>query len=311
MSGVKLKRVTTFPRQVIGGAGIDVKKKNGNFTISLDYAEFGLHSPYVPAPSHRVVIFAQGTGGYFTVPTSVLPALGDPYFANVKLLMGFEGPNGSTGAPGMTDESPSAHGLPLVVSGSISTAQFKFGSSSWRSTGAGGFEFFDNPDWTLAPTNSDKYTVEFWYRINSGPVANQFVGGHWNASHPTNESWAMLTGGVVASELRWLTSYDGSNFGVDITTSGAGIATGAWYFITVDYDGTKARLYVNGVMLASTTPVHGATFDSTEAMWIGQDGSIAASVDAWFDELRITKGVARYASDSGFAVPTAAFPRHA
>jgi hypothetical protein len=72
MSGVKLKRVTTFPRQVIGGAGIDVEKQNGNFTISLDYAEFGLHSPYVPAPDHRVVIFAQGTSGYFTVPTSVL-----------------------------------------------------------------------------------------------------------------------------------------------------------------------------------------------------------------------------------------------
>jgi hypothetical protein len=27
------------------------------------------------------------------------------------------------------------------------------------------------------------------------------------------------------------------------------------------------------------------------------------------EELRITKGVARYASDSGYAVPTAAFPR--
>ncbi len=29
----------------------------------------------------------------------------------------------------------------------------------------------------------------------------------------------------------------------------------------------------------------------------------------WLDELRITKGVARYASDGGFTVPTAAFPR--
>jgi hypothetical protein len=74
MSGVKLKRVPVFPRQAIGGAGIDVEKRGGNFTISLDYAEFGLHSPYVPQPNHRVVIFAQGSNGYFTVPTTVLIA---------------------------------------------------------------------------------------------------------------------------------------------------------------------------------------------------------------------------------------------
>ncbi|TIQ46361.1 MAG: hypothetical protein E5X49_02025 [Mesorhizobium sp.] len=29
----------------------------------------------------------------------------------------------------------------------------------------------------------------------------------------------------------------------------------------------------------------------------------------WLDELRITKGVARYASDAGFTAPTAAYPR--
>lgn len=31
-------------------------------------------------------------------------------------------------------------------------------------------------------------------------------------------------------------------------------------------------------------------------------------MNGWLDEVRITKGVALYASDSGFAVPTAALP---
>jgi hypothetical protein len=35
----------------------------------------------------------------------------------------------------------------------------------------------------------------------------------------------------------------------------------------------------------------------------------SATFGGWIDELRITKGVARYASDGGFTVPTAAFPR--
>lgn len=32
-------------------------------------------------------------------------------------------------------------------------------------------------------------------------------------------------------------------------------------------------------------------------------------MNGWLNEVRITKGVARYSLDSGFAVPTAAYPR--
>ena len=55
----------------------------------------------------------------------------DPYFANTVLLMGYEGADASTGAPGMTDESPAAHGTATVTGAAqIDTAQFKFGTSS-------------------------------------------------------------------------------------------------------------------------------------------------------------------------------------
>jgi hypothetical protein len=74
MTGIKVKVIPQFPNPVIGGAGIDVQKANGNWTISLDYAKFGLNSPYVPQPNHRVVIFTQTSNGYFTIPTSVLAA---------------------------------------------------------------------------------------------------------------------------------------------------------------------------------------------------------------------------------------------
>jgi hypothetical protein len=411
MSGLKLKYVPLFPSQVIGGAGIDVEKSNGNWTISLDYGEFGLNSPYVPQPGHHVVLFAEDSNGYVAVPVTALGPLdtspptaptsltaatissseidlswtastdnvavtsylieqcfgvgcssfaqigtatgttfsntgltpstsysyrvratdaagnlsgysntvtavtvaGDPAFSNVVLLMGFEGANGSTGAPGLTDESPSAHGTAGYIGGSISTAQFKFGSSSWRSGGiAGGdFQFADSPDWILAPTNASKYTVEGWFRLNSSPVTGQVWLAQWNP-FASDGAFVLLTNGTTASELRWVTWYaTGALVGVDISTSGAGLTTGQWYHVAIDYDGTKCRLYVNGVMRASATPVNGQTFDAPRNLTIGQDASGAGNnFDGWIDELRITKGAARYASDSGFAVPTAAFPRH-
>jgi hypothetical protein len=40
----------------------------------------------------------------------------DPDFESVVLLMGFEGADGSQGAPGLTDESSFAHGTASVTS---------------------------------------------------------------------------------------------------------------------------------------------------------------------------------------------------
>lgn len=40
-----------------------------------------------------------------------------------------------------------------------------------------------------------------------------------------------------------------------------------------------------------------------------QNAAGGVDMNGWLDEVRITKGVARYSLDSGFAVPTAAYPR--
>src|SRR6516225_7956565 len=95
----------------------------------------------------------------------------DPYFGNVVLLMGFEGTNGSTGAPGMTDESPAAHGTGAIAgTTSISTAQFKFGTSSLISDGNSDVNFADSADWKLSSANSDQYTIECWIRLSNFPA---------------------------------------------------------------------------------------------------------------------------------------------
>jgi hypothetical protein len=258
--------------------------------------------------------YANDSG--YTIPAAAFPRIvcsSDPSFSNVVLLMGFEGANNSTGAPGLNDESSHAHGTAGSVGGTstggfISTAQFRFGSSSLRSI-TSGIIFSDSADWILAPTDTSPYTLEGWFWLNSGPTAGQA----WLAQRfpvSTADQVFELRSGATASELRWSTWYDGSNMGVDITTSGAGLTTGQWYFVAVDYDGTKCRLYINGVMKGSATATHGATFDSSRLLAIGQDSEGGgATFNGWIDELRITRGIARYASDSGFTVPTAAFPR--
>jgi hypothetical protein len=306
MSGVKLKRVTTFPRQVIGGAGIDVKKQNGNFAISLDYAEFGLHSPYVPAPDHRVVIFAQGTSGYFTVPTSVLSGLGDPHWSNVVLLMGFEGANGSTGTPGMDDESPAAHGTASILLGSgptISNTYAKFGSTSLSLVNQRVVTFADSADWAFGSGN---YTVECFIKPTAIAGANMFLCCQW--INVPNQSWAMYLL-ATTGKLSMITSADGSATAYNISGT-TNIVANSTHHCAVDFDGTKTRVYLDGVMEASTSTLV-TIHDSNQILAIGNaSGSNIGAYTGFIDELRITKGVARYASDSGYTVPTAAFPRH-
>src|SRR6516165_2409361 len=85
----------------------------------------------------------------------------DPYFGNVVLLMGYEGAQGATSGPGMTDESPSAHGVATVQGGSVSITQTqkKFGVGSLTLGGASSIDYASSTDWNLG---SGQFTIETW-----------------------------------------------------------------------------------------------------------------------------------------------------
>jgi Concanavalin A-like lectin/glucanases superfamily len=170
----------------------------------------------------------------------------DPNFSSVKLLMGFEDSNGSTGAPGMTDESPAAHGN-AATSGtaSISTAQFKFGSSSLLLNGSSAISFADSSDWDLG---AGLFTVETFFRPDSLGASNQFLVGQWDSSSG-QQAWLLYTVGT-SNNIAWLMSANGSATAANIVSSST-ISVSTWYHACVDYDGAKYRLYQDGVMVGS------------------------------------------------------------
>lgn len=237
----------------------------------------------------------------------------DPDFIYVVLLMGFEGIDGSQGAPGMTDESPLLHGNANIGnSPQIDTAQYKFGSSSLLVTGAlplvtfhGGSDFF------LSDSNSAQFTIECWARFASfNPLPNYST---LLSKSLSNVDWrfaAFSSGGTVGG-LSFQSSSAGGAFNVDFRSADNILATGIWYHLAVDKDSTgKIRLYKNGEMVASNTPIDSSIAESTATnLTIGSGGFGGNALDGWVDEVRITKGVARYKTDASFTSPTAAFPR--
>jgi hypothetical protein len=105
-----------------------------------------------------------------------------------------------------------------------------------------------------------------------------------------------------------------SNSAVDLAYSWTP-SLGVWYHICFERDGTgKVRIYIDGAMVASHASSLAFDFkNSTSGLAIGAIGTTASfpsfDFNGWLDEWRITKGVARYASDGGFTVPAAAYPR--
>jgi hypothetical protein len=214
----------------------------------------------------------------------------DPYFGNVVLLMGYEGVNGSTGAPGMTDESPAAHGTATgLVNATISNTKFRFGSTSLF-LNSGRIQFADSNDWNFGAGN---FTFELWVNLNSLSGIRRFI-STWNGTNDSQLGFNLgMTGAGTA--LTWQVSTSGANNFVDINAGWIPVIN-EWYFIALDYDGTKYRAYINGVMVGSSTTAR-TIFDSTHSLNIGSDNDGTSQLLGYLDELRITKGIARYAVD--------------
>lgn len=214
----------------------------------------------------------------------------DPNFANVTLLLHFNGANGST-----TFTDSSSNNLTITPSGNaqISTAQSKFGGA------AGAFD--GNGDY-ISPSNSvgmifgtSDFTVEFWFYANSiGSSYSAVMGFHNGGSEDwgvfANNSGAFIYGGGVG------------------LVGGGTVNTGAWYHFAACRSGTTVRSFLNGTQVGIATGVTGNyTNNAGNSFRVGDDYSATnPAFNGYIDELRITPNVARYTAN--FTAPTAAFP---
>ena len=215
----------------------------------------------------------------------------DPNFSSVKLLMGFDGTNGSFGgAPGFSDESSAAHGVATSNNSSISTAQFVFGVSSVTKSLIGAYMFFgDSTDWSFS---TGAFTVECWIRPNAVSGTQWIVGKDSGGT-----AWSFVLSGTSLV----------FKIGATTVLTGGTISATTWTAVCVDFDGTKYRLYAGGAMVNSSTSL--VTVGTGGTLLLIGSANSGSEFFGYIDELRLTKGVGRYANDSGYTVAAAAFPR--
>jgi len=181
--------------------------------------------------------------------------------------------------------------LETVGNAQVSTSVVKYGSGSLAFDGTG--------DWLLMPHTVDQFlstgvfTIEMWvYRNASG-------------------TYGLV--GKGTGTTGWLVSLNSSNqvvftYASSTITSTNTIAASIWAHIAVvreSINTNQTKIYINGVNDGTGTVT--TDFNQTNSVYVGADRTGGSAFNGYLDDLRITKGVARYLSN--FTPPQVALPR--
>jgi hypothetical protein len=172
----------------------------------------------------------------------------------------------------------------------------KYGTASAYFDGAG--------DYLTVPHSSDfefgasDFTIEAWIRAASLADWRTIV-----SKNPADTAgvWRLLVGGSGKLAFGF---FNGTTWRA-ITVNDAGLLINQWYHIAVTRHGNDIRMFVDGVQ-------KGATLSTTDSVpSLSNAISIGRVENTWFfdghiDDLRITKGVARYTE--AFTPPAQAHP---
>jgi len=279
-----------FLNGVSQGTWADTTNYTSPSVLRLGYNQSGSASGAMLVDSVRVT---KGVGRYpsnFTPPTTAFPTSAppqatDPYYSDVVLLL----------QDSLTDESPQGQTLTVAGNTAVSTVESKFGSS---------ISFDGSGDWiTAAPDSSlvfgvSPFTVEF-FMYWDGTV----TGTPWMGVVGAHDGYGVDRYGIFMN-ANGITHYIQTQF-----PAVSAVPANQWVHIASTRDSSGVcRFFIDGVLKSTVTDTGNLT--ATHGFRVGNDFNLnRPPFSGYLDEIRVTKGVARYTST--FSPPTTAFPTSA
>jgi hypothetical protein len=266
----------------------------------------GTYAGSISAQSNPMLLGQEGAGSYaggyysnfrvnngtalykanFAPPIAPVTAV-----ANTSVLLNF------TNA-GIIDNAMMTN-LETVADAKISTVQSKYGTSSMYFDGTGDYlSIPNNPSLNLS---SGDWTIEAWvYQLVNTAGATIVEKDGVSGSSYVQYSLGCDGGGKFTIDVG---SGNGTSYIQSINASGFSNQINTWYHLAAVKSGTTITLYIDGINRASATQT-GTMVDGGKVAMVGyQTGQGSGSYwNGYIDDLRITKGYARYTSN--FTPPT-------
>jgi hypothetical protein len=211
---------------------------------------------------------------------------GDVYYPQTSLLMHFNGTNGSTT---MTDNSKNNVTVTATNGAAISTAQSKFGGSSVLFDGTNDY-LTTNTNANLA-LESENFTIEGWFYFIDG-VNNSLrpVLGNYSA-YSSNSIYFGKHSSYGGKMALWLGNYSSN---AALLADPTALTNNQWIHFAIVRNGSNWTMYRDGVSVATAT--YSGVTSTTNFFYIGTSGD-GYYFQGYIDDLRVTKGIARYTSN--------------
>jgi len=227
----------------------------------------------------------------------------DLYRSNVSLLLH----GNADGSGNILDSSPS----PKTVSkfgnaASATPPSYPNSNSAFGNAIAldGNGDYLTVPyaqDWNLA---ADNFTIEAWIRTSDTSTAYPSFVGRWQGATAAN--WDFRHRSIdVGNVVVFVYSLNGTS--PVVVQTNVSVTDGEWHHVAACRSGSNLRLFVDGIVSATASIGNSVIFNNISVpLYVGYDPYGASYFNGYIDDLRITKGVARYTSN--FTPPTAPFP---
>lgn len=224
---------------------------------------------------------------------------GDAYYPNVSLLLHCDGPDGSTT---FTDSSPAPKTVTAAGNAHIETDQAKYGTASAHFDGNG--DYLQTPASTDFDFGTADFTIEAWVYLTSLTANARTIISRY-------ATWATSVEFMVyIRNSDNVLIFQAGNSTPIVLVGNTTFTANNWVHVAVTRASGVTKMWVGGVA-QTATHTGSVTLSSTAVLRIGANCD-STPIEFWpgyIDEVRITKGVARYTAN--FTPPAAAFINYA
>lgn len=191
---------------------------------------------------------------------------------------------------GSIEDSSTVHNSVATTGTGVSvSASPRFGSGALSVTNVSSGLVVKGADFSF-PAGTD-FTVEAFI-YSTGSASFKQIVGQWG----TKNAYQMaLFSGVLAWQAP------------NTKTNGVAVSLNTWHHVAVSREGTTLRIFLDGAQVGSATDTTSYPYEPSIGMGVGKVApqNNFAFTNGAIDEVRITKGLARYTGN--FAVPTGPF----
>jgi len=211
---------------------------------------------------------------------------------NTVLMIHSDTTNGDTA---FTDSSNSSHSIAPNGNAQHNTAQAKFDTTSMYFDGTGDYlSIPDSDDWDIL---GREFTMDFWVKFDSVGASQALVGQYQDGSN----QWGLYWDSGGAGKL----IIYGPTVGYYYTPWSP--SAGEWYHVAVTGSSTNASFFIDGIKQTTAISAAWSVVSLSGPLEIGRYDAGGAPVftTGHIDEVRITKGIARWTSN--FTPPIAPY----